>query len=224
MMIEFLPLLFQGTLVTIEVTSCAVVLGLSLGLLAAIGESAKNTWIAATTRTLTLLLRGLPELLTLFFVYFGISMLLTRFTGYYIEINAFVAGVIAFGVIFAAYASQVFRGAFRAIPQAGREAAEAMGFHRLYILRRIILPQAWRHALPGLGNLWLVLLKDSALVSLIGLADLMGRSLVLAENTQLFFNFYLIAALIYLSLTGVSQFVIRRLMIRSSRFLEANHD
>jgi len=130
---------------------------------------------------------------------------------HYVDIGAFTAGIVTLGFIFGAYAGQVFRGAFQMIPIGQREAAHAVGMSSFAIAWRIILPQTWCYALPGLGNLWLVLLKDSALVSLIGLMDLMGQAHLSASNTHLYFNFYLFAAGMYLLLTFFSELMIRQL-------------
>src|SRR5438876_11497086 len=105
----------------------------------------------------------------LFIIYFGLTTLLSQLLHHYVEISAFVAGVMALGLIFGAYASQVFRGAFLALNAGQIEAGKAMGLSRFQIISRLQIPQAWRHAIPGLGNLWLVLLKDTAIVTLIGL-------------------------------------------------------
>ena len=124
----------------------------------------------------------------------------------------------ALAIIFASYASQSLRGAIQAIPLGQWESAAALGLSRPRAFIRIILPQVWRHALPGLSNQWLVLLKDTALISLIGVDDLMRQAQLINTNTHQPFTWYGIAALIYLLVTLVSQVGIRKLELRFTRF------
>lgn len=213
----YLPQILQGTWITIQVACCSLSLGLVLGLLGAVLESSKWLPIRSLATAIISIVRGTPELLFLFFIYFGGTLLMTGIMGHYVNVSAFLAGVLGLAMIFGSYASQVFRGAFLAIPIGQIEAARALGLNRPLIFFHIQLPQAWRHALPGLGNLWLVLLKDTALVSLIGLGDLMNRSQVAASTTHQPFLFYLTAALLYLILTTVSQGIMQKLSSRSAK-------
>jgi His/Glu/Gln/Arg/opine family amino acid ABC transporter permease subunit len=215
----FLPQILAGTWVTIQIASCSLVLGLALGLIGAAGESSRLRFIRYFFIAITSVIRGLPELLILFFIYFGGTILLTQMMGHYIDVNAFVAGVVALGIVFGAYASQTFRGAFLAVPSGQIEAAKALGLSGWRIFKRIYLPQAWRHALPGLGNLWLVILKDTSLVSLIGLADLMSRTQIASSTTHKPFVFYATAALIYLLLTSISQKILTVFTNKAQRHL-----
>ncbi|MCD8513995.1 MAG: ABC transporter permease subunit [Nitrincola sp.] len=191
--------------------------GLILGLL---GAAAKLSpiralrWIATTYTTL---IRGIPELLLVLIIYFGTTEILLRLFDQYIEISAFAAGVTALSIAFGAYATEVFRSALQEIPKGQRESAMAMGLNRWQTFTRILMPQLWRIAIPGLGNLFLVLLKDTALVSVIGLDDLMRQAYVAAGFTKLPFTFYLAAAFIYLLLTIIFMQVIRFLEIRANR-------
>lgn len=215
----FLLQILMGTLVTIKVALCAAVFGIVVGLIGASLESIQNRWLRYTAAGIIFIIRGLPELLVLFFIYFGAAIILSKIFHHYIDVSAFAAGVIALGLIFGSYASQVFRGAFLAIEPGQTEAGKAMGFTRFQIFTRIQLPQAWRHAIPGLGNLWLVLLKDTAIVTLIGLADMMNQAKIAASTTHQPFTFYLIAACIYLFITSVSQKVINFFTIRANRYI-----
>ncbi|MGH8355528.1 MAG: ABC transporter permease subunit, partial [Pseudomonas sp.] len=119
-------------------------------------------------------------------------------------LNAFAAGTIALGLCFGAYATEVFRGALLAIPRGHREAGQALGLSRPRILWRLVLPQMWRIALPGLGNLFMILMKDTALISVIGLEEIMRRSQIAVTASKEPFTFYLVAAFIYLSLTIIA--------------------
>jgi len=168
------------------------------------------------------LIRGLPELLTVLIIYFGATTVLMAIAsqfGYdeYIEIGPFAAGVTALGLTFGAYATEVFRGAIQSIPAGQREAGLALGMGKLRIFFRITLPQVWRLALPGLGNLFLVLLKDTALVSVIGLDDIMRKASVAVNYTKEPFTFYLAAAFIYLLLTIVTMIGLHHLEKRANR-------
>jgi arginine transport system permease protein len=164
------------------------------------------------------IIRGLPELLVLFFIYFGLSALLSTVFHHYVDVSSFAAGVTALSLLFGAYASQVFRGAFLAIDQGQVEAGRAIGFSRLQIFWYVQLPQAWRHALPGIGNLWLVLLKDTAIVSLIGIADMMNEAKIAANSTHSPFNFYLLTAVIYLCITSVSEKIMKYITAKVNHY------
>jgi len=208
-----------GTLVTLKVASASALLGIVIGLLGALLESIPIKWICYPATLIISLIRGLPELLVLFFIYFGVAIILKNIFNQYIDISSFAASVAALSLIFGAYASQVFRGAFLAIDEGQIDAGYAIGFSRVQVFMRIQIPQAWRHAIPGLGNLWLVLLKDTAIVMLIGLADLMSEAKIAASTTHQPFTYYLIAAGIYLLITSISQWVIHLCTIRANRYI-----
>lgn len=219
MLAGYLPQLLMGVAITVKVACGALLLGMIVGLVGAAGEASRFVLIRYFFTGILSLLRGLPELLILFFIYFGGSELLTRVFHYSAGVSSFVAGVIGLGLIFAAYASQTFRGAFAAVSRGQTEAAHALGFNRRQTFFYITLPQAWRHAIPGLGNLWLVLLKDTALVSLIGLSDLMMRAQIAAVTTAKPFTFYITAAIAYLILTSISELMVLFFSRRANRYL-----
>lgn len=214
--------LLIGASVTIELALASLAVGLVLGLL---GASAKLSsvktlqWIA---NGYTTVIRGIPELLTVLIIYFGattVLMSVASLFGYdeYIEIGPFAAGVTALGLTFGAYATEVFRGALQSIPKGQNEAAVALGMGRIRTFYRIILPQVWRMALPGLGNLFLVLLKDTALVSVVGLDDIMRKANIAVSSTKEPFLFYSAAAVLYLGLTIISMGVVYFLEKRANR-------
>ncbi len=214
--------LLQGAIITVELAFASLVVGLILGLL---GASAKLSsikvlqWIA---NAYTTIIRGIPELLTVLIIYFGatsVLMSVASLFGYdeYIEIGAFTAGVTALGLTFGAYATEVFRGALQSIPKGQHEAATAMGMGKVRKFYRIILPQVWRMALPGLGNLFLVLLKDTALVSVVGLDDIMRKANIAVSTTKEPFLFYSAAACMYLILTIVSMVAVHYMEQKASR-------
>lgn len=219
----YLPQLLIGLGITLKVACFALVFGLVMGIIGALSEFSANKWLKTFFVTFNSVIRGLPELLVLFFIYFGGTLLFTQIFHLQNGISSFSASVIALGLLFGAYSSQTFRGAFLAVPTGQLDAAKALGLNRLQSFYLILLPQAWRHALPGLSNLWLVLLKDTALVSLIGLSDLMMRTQVAAVTTQKPFTFYFTAALIYLTLTSISEVIMYFLTNRANRYLASTN-
>ena len=216
MFFDFLSLMFTAALMTLGLAVCSLVAGLLLSMLFAVLEV--NRVVGKPMAVLVALLRGLPEILVVLLVYFGSSEVVEMITGEYIEFGAFGCGVFALSLIFAAYASQTLRGAIQAIPKGQWESGAALGLSKGYTFLHIIMPQVWRHALPGLSNQWLVLLKDTALISLIGVDDLMRQAQLVNTNTHQPFTWYGIAALIYLVVTLVSQVGIRKLELRFTRF------
>ena len=183
--------------------------GLVLGLMGAAAKLSDNRlarWIATGYTTIV---RGLPELLLVLTIYFGGAQLLMWMAGWfgydeYIEIGPFVAGVAALSIAFGAYATEVFRMAMQEIPKGQWESGLACGMSPVKTFFRIILPQVWRLAIPGLGNLFQVLMKDTALVSVVGLNDIMRQAQVAISATKEPFTFFMIAAFIYLLLTAVA--------------------
>ena len=213
---DFLSLMFTAALMTLGLAVCSLILGLFLSLIFSVLEA--NRFVGKPTAVFIALLRGLPEILVVLLVYFGSTELVEMLTGEYIEFGAFGCGVFALSLIFAAYASQTLRGAIQAIPKGQWESGAALGLSKSYTFIHIVMPQVWRHALPGLSNQWLVLLKDTALVSLIGVDDLMRQADLINTNTHQPFTWYGIAALIYLAVTLISQVGIRKLELRFTRF------
>ncbi len=215
-------LLFQGTLVTIELSLAALVCGLAFGLAGAAMKLSGLWPLRLMAGVYTAVIRGVPELLVILFIYYGGVILLNNFAhslGYvgYINVNAFTAGVTALSLTFGAYATEVFRGAFAAVPANQIEEARAIGMRPATIFRRIQLPQVWRFALPGLGNIFLIIVKETALVSVIGLDELMRKADLAVGDTKKPFTFYLFAACIYLGLTAMTMLLQRGLERRANR-------
>jgi polar amino acid transport system permease protein len=204
----FGPALAAGMLMTIQLALSALCLGLILGLLGALAKTSPNRalqWLGGTYSTLV---RGIPELLWVLLIYFG-TVNAMRALGQSLgmpglELNAFAAGVIALGLCFGAYATEVFRGAILSIPKGHREAGLALGMSRSRIFIKLIMPQMWRIALPGLGNLFMILMKDTALVSVVGLEEVMRHAQIAVTTTKQPFTFYMVAAFMYLCLTVVA--------------------
>ncbi len=206
----------RGAFITVSLALCTLPIGLLIGFFIALGKQSNEPTIKLAANIYTTIFRGLPELLTLFLVYFGIQIgvqKLLALLGFsaQIEINSFVSGMLALGVVFSSYASEVFLSAFRAIPKGQYEGGYAVGLHTGQTMRLIILPQLIRLALPGLSNLWLILLKDTALVSVVGLSDILRQTGVAARVTKEAFLFFGLACLIYLALAIISSFFIERI-------------
>ncbi|EPZ7317780.1 arginine ABC transporter permease ArtQ [Vibrio mimicus] len=197
--------LVQASWMTLQIAFASLLVGLLLALVFASGEMAKLKLIKWPTTLLVTVIRGLPELLVVLFIYFGSTQVLFLITGEFIEISPFISGVIALSLIFASYASQTLRGALKAVGRGQREAASALGIPPAHAFFCIVLPQAVRHALPGLMNQWLVLLKDTALVSLIGVTDLLKQAQLTSAATHEAFTWYATAAAVYLVITLITQ-------------------
>lgn len=214
--------LLAGATITVLLALSSLVFGLALGLALAGAKLSRHGWLRAGAEGITLFFRGVPEFLVVLVVYFGSAKLLRdilSLVGYdgYVEVPAFVAGTIALGSVFGSFASEVLRGAYLAVPAGQIEAARAVGMNGEQVFWRIRLPQMWRFALPGLGNLWMVLLKDTSLVSVIALNELLRWSKIGAETTNQPFTFYLAALAIYLALTVLSDGARVRLESRAAR-------
>jgi polar amino acid transport system permease protein len=200
-----------GVFVTVSLAVATLPLGLAIGFLAALAKQSKEPSLRLAGDIYTTIFRGLPELLTLFVVFYGAQIGIQKIVHLLapdanIEVNSFVSGMIALGAVFSAYASEVFLSAFRAIPKGQYEGGHASGLSGRQTMRLVVLPQLIRIALPGLANLWLILLKDTALVSAIGLTDILRQAGVAARVTKHAFLFFGVAALIYLLLAIVSSF------------------
>jgi octopine/nopaline transport system permease protein len=201
--------LLAGAGMTLLVSAVGLLIGAVLGGLVAWSRLSGAFFAGAVGQAYAALFRGLPELLVVYFVYFGTSTLLTgvaHFLGFegFVGVPSFAAGALAVGVISGAYQAEVFRGAYRAISRGELEAAVSVGMGRWLMFRRIIAPQVLRFALPGLGNLWQVALKDSSLISVTGLTELMRVSQIGAGSTHKPFAFYLGGMALYLVMTLIS--------------------
>ncbi|HKJ95179.1 MAG TPA: ABC transporter permease subunit [Gammaproteobacteria bacterium] len=201
--------LAAGAWVTVQLGVAAMAVALVLGLFGSLAKESAVPPLRWLGYAYTTVVRGLPELLVILLVYFGSARLLTDLVGlfgvdHYVELSAFAAGTAALAFNYGAYMTEVFRGALHTIPHGHVEAGMALGLPRGRIFRRIVLPQLWRVALPATGNIFLALLKDTALVSVIGVEDLMRKTSLAVGYTKQPFTFYFTAALIYLVLTGLS--------------------
>lgn len=206
----FLPSLLEGSAVTLAVALASLAIAALLGLVGALAKLSRSRIAQGLAGTYTTLIRGVPDLVLMLLVFYGGQLAINTIApmlGHedYIDINPFFAGVLTIGFIFGAYLTEAFRGAFLAVPPGQREAGLAYGMSPRQVLWRITLPQMLRHALPGISNNWLVLIKSTAIVSVIGLSDLMTRGKQAAGTTREPFTFFLAVALIYLVFTSVSE-------------------
>lgn len=201
----------SGVLITVSLALATLPLGLAAGFLIALAKQSEERSLRLAANIYTTIFRGLPELLTLFLVFYGVQLGVQRVVALFdpsasIEINAFAAGMVALGAVFSSYASEVFLSAFRAIPRGQYEGGWAIGLSSRQTMRLVILPQLVRISLPGLSNLWLILLKDTALVSVIGLSDIIRQAGIAARVTKEAFLFFGVACLLYLVLAILSSF------------------
>jgi octopine/nopaline transport system permease protein len=213
--------LLEGALMTLLVATAGLLIGAAIGALVCWAKLSSSRLSAAVGDAYAAIFRGVPELLVVYFVYFGSSALLTSLAhaaGHegFLGVPAFLAGALAVGVISGAYQAELYRGAFLAIPRGELEAARACGMGGFLMFRRIVAPQVVRFALPGLNNLWQVALKDSSLISVTGLAELMRVSQVASGSTRQPFTFYLAGGALYLVLTVFSNRVFEFAEVRAA--------
>lgn len=203
------PLLLLAALMTLAVTVTALAIGAVFGAAVAAAKLSGNRALAVLGNTYTTVFRAIPELLIIYLVYFGGSSAMTalgKTFGYdgFLGLPSFAAGALAVGIISGAYQAEVYRGAFLAIAKGELEAAASIGMNRALRFRRIIMPQVLRYAIPGIGNVWQLSVKDSALISVTGLAELMRTSQVAAGSTRQYFLFFMVGGGLYLVLTSLS--------------------
>ena len=213
---EYRQALLDGTLVTVQLAIASGLLSIILGLLGAWGKLAQNKVGNNIAGSYTTLIRGVPDLVLMLLIFFGGQQIINDLgsaTGLweYIEINQFMAGVGTIGFIFGAYMTETFRGAILAIPKGQLEAGMAFGMTRWQIFLRIIWPQMARQALPSFTNNWLVLVKSTALVSVIGLQDLVYNAFVAGRSVRQLFTFMFAVLIVYLILTAISDLGLRYL-------------
>ena len=214
--------LFYATLMTIAVSITAMLIGFLFALIFTPLKLSKNKFLNFIANFYTTIIRGVPELLVIYLFFFGGTgavMFVASIFGYneYIEINAFITGAFAIGIISGAYSTEVFRGAIQSIDKGQFEAANVLGLNKFGKFFKIILPQTLRLAIPNLSNVWQITLKDTSLISVTGLVEIMRQSYVAAGSTRDPLFFYSFAAVLYLLLTFVSMKLINRLEIKYSR-------
>jgi octopine/nopaline transport system permease protein len=201
--------MIRGAGMTLLVATISFALGIGLGAGGAAVKLSRIPLVPLIGDLYTTLVRGIPDLITIYIIFFGggqAVMAVARLFGYtgYIEFNAFTTGVLALGFISGAYSTEVIRGAVLAVPKGQIEAAKACGMGRWVLFRRILVPQVARYALPGLGNVWQLTLKDTSLISVVGLVEIMRQAFVASGSTKEPFTFFVTAAVLYMVLTSFS--------------------
>ncbi|AHF79178.1 Octopine ABC transporter (plasmid) [Sodalis praecaptivus] len=206
-------ILLSGVRVTLAAALGGLILGLVIGTVVAWAKLAGGKVLRLLAEGYTTVLRGVPDLLVIYLFYFGSSAVMTQLADYFgrqgfFALPGFLAGTLAIGVIAGALSAEVLRGAFLAVAKGELEAATAFGMNFFLRFRRIIAPLTLRHAIPGISNVWLGLLKESSLLSVTGVAELMRQAQVAAGSTRLPFNFYLAAAALYILLACLSSILV----------------
>jgi len=220
-LLEFTPLLGRGVLVTVSVAVLALVLATFLGAFGAAAKLSLRPGPRMAAYGYSSIVRGIPDLVLILLIYFGGSRLVNTvskaFDGGYVDVSKFWAGVIAIGFIYGAYLTETFRGAYIAVPKGQAEAARSLGMKPLPILWKVLMPQIIRQALPGYGNVWMVLIKSTAVVSVIGLEDMVGLADKAGKTTRQPFVFFAAVILVYLAITWVSGQVLKRIDTEANR-------
>ncbi|SOH92400.1 histidine transport system permease protein [Monaibacterium marinum] len=220
-LVAYIPLLLRGFGITVSMALLAFVLSCALGGLGAWGQMSKWRAVRWLVMGYTVVVRGVPDLVMILIFYYKMQALMNLFTrsaGFErIDVNPFISGTITIGLIYGAYLTETFRGATLAVDRGQGEAATALGLKPRQTLRLVTLPQIIRQALPGTMNVWMVLTKSTAVVSIIGLSDLVGVAIDAGRSTREFFWFLLAAFLGYLLITWVSQQIFNRLERRFDR-------
>lgn len=201
--------LLRAAGMTLVLTLVSLLVGAVFGSLVAAAKLSRRRGLRCIGNSYSVIFRGVPELLVIYLFYFGGGTVVSAVGHWfgavgYIDMPPFVVGALAVGLLSGSYQAEVYRGAFLAVPRGELEAGLAIGMSCAMRFRRVLLPQVLRYALPGLGNVWQMTLKDSALISVIGLIELMRASLMAAGSTRQYFTFYIIGGIGYLLLTGLS--------------------
>lgn len=208
MLYGFSEVILKGALVTLELAIASLVLAVVIGLAGAGAKLSRNRPLAWIFEGYTTLIRGVPDLVLMLLIFYGLQMLLNVITDALsfeqIDIDPMAAGIVTLGFIYGAYFTETFRGAYMAVPKGHIEASTAFGFTSSQTFRRILFPAMMRYALPGIGNNWQVILKATALVSLLGLEDVVKATQLAGKSTWQPLYFALIAGGIYLVFTTIS--------------------
>lgn len=206
------PLLLSGTWMTIQLALLSLLLSVIIGLIGASSKLSNIKALRYIATAYTTLIRSVPDLVIMLLLFYSLQLGLNQITEALqmdqIDINPFVAGVITLAFIYGAYFTETFRGAFQSVPRGQIEAAMAYGMTPWQVFQRILFPQMMRFALPGIGNNWQVLIKATALVSIIGLTDIVKITQDAGRSTMQLFFFSIVAAAIYLAITTVSNLIL----------------
>jgi histidine transport system permease protein len=212
------PQIFSGTLTTIELSVFSLLVSFLIGLCGALAKLSKNRVLRGAGTVYTTIIRGVPDLVLMLLIFYSLQIWVNDFTDWLnslqdtydieVQLDPFTSGIITLGFIYGAYFTETFRGAFMAVPKGQLEAARAFGMKPALVFRRVLFPQMMRYALPGIGNNWQVILKATALVSIIGLSDVVKAAQSAGEATFRTFFFISFAGGVYLLLTIISNGVL----------------
>jgi arginine/ornithine transport system permease protein len=213
--------ILHGALLTVGVSLLALLVSIVLGLLGAAAKLSGNKLLVSVATAYTTIIRGIPDLVVMLLVFYGGTIGLNHLLALMgstqnVDINPFFAGVLTIGFIYGAYMTESFRGAILSIPKGQMEAAWAFGMGRVQTFLRITAPQMVRYALPSFTNNWLVLIKSTALVSLIGLKEMTYLAKQASAATRSPFAFFMFTAALFLVYTTVSLYALRKLNARYS--------
>jgi octopine/nopaline transport system permease protein len=211
-----------ATLMTIIVSISSMGLGIFIAIFTAWAKLSYSKFLIFIANFYTTVIRGIPELLVIYLIFFGGSSLVMKLAktfGYegYIELNALTISIFAIGIISATYSSEVLRAAYLSIDNGQSEAAKTLGLSRIQIFFKILAPQILRHAIPGIGNVWQVTLKDTSLISVTGLVEIMRQTRISSNVEHSPLTFCITAALLYLFLTTFSSKFFNYLEVKSNK-------
>jgi len=220
LVIDYLPLILKGMLLTVELALLALFIAIVLGMIGALAKLSRSRIAQSLAGIYTTFIRGFPDLVLMTLIFFGGQILVNNIgekMGFeYIDVSPFAAGVLTIGFIMGAFMTESFRGGILAVSRGEIEAGYAFGMTPLQVFLRITFPAMVRHALPGFGNNWLVLTKMTALVSVIGLPDMVYNAGLAGGSTRKPFTFYCVVAFLFLIITGISDIGLRWLDKRYS--------
>ena len=206
---DYFPQLLIGALVTLIVAIIAIALGSVIGLAGAAAKLSNSRIAQLIADAYVTVIRGTPDLIIILIIFFGGTVGLSKLFGRTVAVNEFAAGSFALAFVFGAYATEIFRGAIRTIPKGQVEAARALNLPSLIIFFRVIVPQAWRLALPAFGNQSIIVIKQTSLISVVGLEELMRSAAMAAGASREPFKWYFAAACLYLAITSLSTLLLR---------------
>lgn len=225
--ISYLPILLQGALLTLTVAVSSLALAVVLGLVFATMKLSASRALQQLAMTYTTVMRGVPDIVMMLLIYYGGQFVVNQIAESQAltpwDINPAIAGTLTIGFIYGSFFAETFRGAFQAIPHGQRESGAALGMGGWQTFRIILLPQMVRFAIPGIGNNWLVLLKSTAIVSMIGLADVTWLADQAGRSTGQPFLFYILVCIIYMCFSLVSELCLARLNRRFSLGVRVRH-
>jgi polar amino acid transport system permease protein len=215
--------MLKGAVVTLEISFGAFLVGIVLGLLGAFAKLSGIRPLVRVAQAYTTLCRAVPELLLILLLYFAgtdaVNLLISAVGVGPVSVNGFAAAVIVLGIVQGAYASEIIRGAILAIPYGQIEAGRVFGARPALVLRRVILPAMAPYALAGFANLWLILVKDSALISVVGYNELLSTAKQAAGSTREYLRYYLLVAAVYFVITSLSNILFREIERRFGRWM-----